>query len=222
MKEKTTGKKRIAYYIVLAVSVALLITAIALTVYFVAGPSDTVLDNPNNPSIDNPNNPGQDKPDQPNPDQPNPDKPNPDKPTTGDDTVQFVNPLASVTLQTNAEFYHNQTLGWYYFHEGVDIAAKGGDDVFAMAAGTVVSIVADETLVTEIVIDHGNGVHTVYCMVEAVEGLKKGDSVKSGQKIATVVEGKGMEYKDGAHLHLEVEVNGEQADPVKYLTLSEK
>lgn len=222
MKEKTTGKKRIAYYIVLAVSVALLITAIALTVYFVTGANDNVLDNPNGPSIDNPNNPGSDKPDNPNPDNPNPDKPNPDKPTGGDDTVKFTNPLSVVSVQTNADFYHNQTLGWYYFHDGVDIAAENGADVFAMAAGTVVSVVADETLVTEIVIDHGNGLHTVYCMVEAVAGLKKGDTVKSGQKIATVVEGKGMEYKDGAHLHLEVKVNGEQKDPVQYLTLSDK
>ncbi len=43
-----------------------------------------------------------------------------------------------------------------------------------------------------------------------------------GQVIAKIATPVGNEYKDGAHLHLEMSVNGANADPADYLTLSEK
>lgn len=52
---------------------------------------------------------------------------------------------------------------------------------------------------TQITIDHGNGVKSVYQYVEAKEGLKAGDEVKQGDVIGTVAEANGSEYKDGAH-----------------------
>ena len=75
---------------------------------------------------------------------------------------------------------------------------------------------------TRIVIDHGDGVKTVYEFVEAKEGLKAGDKVERGDEIATVAAATGNEYKDGAHLHFEVLESGEAVDPSGYLTLEEK
>ena len=75
---------------------------------------------------------------------------------------------------------------------------------------------------TEIVVDHGNGLKTLYRFVEAKEGLKAGDSVEKGDVIATVAEANGDEYKDGAHLHFEILENGKKVDPAKHLTLEEK
>ena len=71
-------------------------------------------------------------------------------------------------------------------------------------------------------IDHGDGVKTVYEFVEAKEGLKAGDRVERGDVIATVSAPTGNEYKDGAHLHFEVMENGTAVDPSEYLTLEEK
>ncbi|MDE6274105.1 MAG: M23 family metallopeptidase [Clostridiales bacterium] len=217
MKEKSTSKKKLIYYIVLGVSVLLLIAATVLTVYFVVNGNREMLEVP--PQQEQPNKPDDNKPN--NPDDNKPNNPDDNKPTGGD-AVKFSNPLAAVSVQAGFEFYENKTLGWFYEHEGVDITARAGEHVFAMADGTIESITVDETLVTEIVVNHGNGVKTVYCQVEAVSGLKAGDKVVKGQPIATVVDGKGNEYKDGAHLHLEVMVNSVKTDPMEYLTLSEK
>ena len=40
--------------------------------------------------------------------------------------------------------------------------------------------------------------------------------------IATVAQASGNEYKDGAHLHFEISVSGENVDPALHLTLEEK
>ncbi len=224
MKEKSTAKKKLIYYIVLGVSVLLLITATVLTVYFVVNGNNEALEAP--PKQDQPVDPDHNQPVDPDkkPDNPDDGKPDDegDKPTGGDTTVTFTNPLSTVTVQTGYGFYENKTLGWFYEHEGVDITATAGQDVFVMADGTIEKITVDETVVTEIIVDHGNGVKTVYCQVEAASGLKAGDKVIKGQLIAKVVDGKGNEYKDGAHLHLEVLVNNVNTDPTEYLTLSEK
>ena len=61
-----------------------------------------------------------------------------------------------------------------------------------------------------------------YRFVTEVEGLKVGDTVEKGEVIATVAEATGDEYKDGAHLHFEMLVDGENVDPSTYLTMEEK
>mgnify|MGYP000046471817 FL=1 len=95
--------------------------------------------------------------------------------------------------------------------------------MYAVASGTIESIYTSDILIgTQITIDHGNGVKSVYQYVEAKEGLKAGDEVKQGDVIATVAEANGNEYKDGAHLHFEVFEDGANVDPAKYLTLDEK
>ena len=130
-----------------------------------------------------------------------------DTPTGGEGdtpTVEetgMLSPIVSVAVSNDYGFFYNQTLNCYYHHDGVDFMADEG---------------------TEIVIDHGNGLKTLYRFVEAKEGLKAGDRVEKGAVIATVAEANGNEYKDGAHLHFEVLENGEKVDPAKHLTLEEK
>ncbi len=212
MKEQVNGKRKKIYYAILAISVLLLTVATVLTVYFVVDGQDNLLDN-TPPDTTEPNDPSE-------PSDPNePTEPN--EPSDGG-AVQFCNPVAEVTLLSGYGFYHNQTLGWYYEHEGVDLTAAVGTEVLCMADGTVESVTTDELSGTKIVISHDDGLQTVYCFVTAEEGLKAGDSVEKGEKIATVAEPTGNEYKDGAHLHLEVRVDGETVDPTEYLTLSEK
>ena len=75
---------------------------------------------------------------------------------------------------------------------------------------------------TTVVIDHGDGLKTVYRFVTEAEGVKVGDEVEKGELIATVAEANGNEYKDGAHLHFEILQNGKNVDPALHLTLEEK
>lgn len=135
----------------------------------------------------------------------------------------MVMPLASVTIVNDYGFYHNKTLNSYYEHTGVDFSAEVGTEVLAVDDGVVESVYKDDVLTgTEIVVDHGGGMKSVYRFVNAVENLAVGDSVKKGDVIATVAEATGEEYKDGAHLHFEIKKNGEAIDPATELTFEEK
>ncbi len=135
----------------------------------------------------------------------------------------MIMPLESVSVVNDYGFYHNTTLNKYYEHQGVDFTAEVGTEVLAADDGVVESIFRDDVLTgTEIVINHGDGVKTVYRFVTAAEDLTVGAEVKKGDVIATVAEASGEEYKDGAHLHFEVKKDGKQVDPATYLTFEEK
>lgn len=132
-------------------------------------------------------------------------------------------PVQTASLLNDHGFYHNKTLNNYYVHVGVDFAASAGTEVFAVEDGVVESIYKDDILLgTEITIDHGDGLKSVYRFVTEADGLKVGAKVERGEVIATVAEPTGNEYKDGAHLHFEILENGKSVDPTTYLTLEEK
>ena len=136
---------------------------------------------------------------------------------------EFGMPVEVVSISNEYGFYYNQTLNNYYEHTGVDFSAAAGTEVFAARSGKIESIYTSDVLVgTQSIIDHGDGIKTVYEYVEAKEGLKAGDEVKKGDVIATVAEANGKEYKDGPHLHFEVFENNATVDPAKYLTFEEK
>ncbi len=135
----------------------------------------------------------------------------------------MVVPVASASVLNDYGFYHNKTLNIYYEHEGLDFTAAAGTEVLAAESGVIESIYKEDILLgTEIVIDHGNGLKTVYRFVTEAEGLKVGDEVEKGEVIATIAEANGNEYKDGAHLHFEVLQDGKNVDPALHLTLEEK
>ena len=142
---------------------------------------------------------------------------------TGGNVEDMILPMQGVAVSNEYEFYYNQTLNAYYQHVGLDFASEAGAEVLAAQSGVIEGIYRDELLTgTEITIDHGEGVKSVYRYVDALEGLKVGDTVSQGQRIATVAEAVGDEYKDGAHLHFEVLKNGKNVDPATYLTFEEK
>lgn len=135
----------------------------------------------------------------------------------------MIMPLETAALIHDYGFYHNQTLNCYYEHTGLDFSAEAGTEVVAVAAGTIESIYKDDLLLgTEIMIDHGDGLKSLYRFVNEIEGLSVGDSVEQGEVIATVAEANGNEYKDGAHLHFEITESGKIVDPTTHLTLEEK
>ena len=132
-------------------------------------------------------------------------------------------PLETVSIIHDYGFYHNVTLNKYYEHQGVDFTAEVGAQVLAVDDGVVESIYRDDVLTgTEITINHGDGVKTVYRFITVDEALTVGAQVARGDVIGTVAEATGEEYKDGAHLHFEIRKDGKQVDPATYLTFEEK
>ena len=147
---------------------------------------------------------------------------NPDEPV-GNQPEEMILPMQNVAVSGDYGFWYNKTLNTYHEHCGLDFAAEAGAEVAVVMSGVVESIYRDDVLTgTEITVDHGDGLKSVYRFVTAAEHLKVGDEVSQGDVIATVAAASGDEYKDGAHLHFEVMKNGVAVDPTAYLTLEEK
>ena len=203
-EEKTKSKKRLIYYLVLAVSVLLLIAATVLTVYFVAGDAEPTLDVPPYTDPDEPDAPGGVTPDVP------------DTPSGGE-AVRFIAPVEAPASTEYAFIYGNKVLRWYYRHNAIDFAAEEGAAVCAMSDGVVRTIYERPETGNYIVIDHGDNLQSVYRFIEIDSKIRVGDTIKQGQKLGTVAAAYGIEKAEGTHLHLEMVKNGKNVNPLDYI-----
>lgn len=96
----------------------------------------------------------------------------------------------------------------YMGHTGMDYGAPAGKHILAAAAGTVTGVAEDENGNQTIVIDHGDGMETLYDLCSGAL-VKEGDTVKQGQALAVINQSGGQT----PHLHFEVHLNGEPVDP---------
>ena len=138
--------------------------------------------------------------------------------------VSFIMPVNDVTGigDYSATMVFNQTLGRYQTHKAMDFFAQEGAPVYAVYEGTIESVTSTLLEGTTIVIDHGDGLKSIYNSLEDGESVRVGQKVKQGDVIGAVSSTNRQEYKDGAHLHFSVEENGQIIDPVKYLEIDEK
>jgi murein DD-endopeptidase MepM/ murein hydrolase activator NlpD len=100
------------------------------------------------------------------------------------------------------------------FHAGVDMGGACGQPIWAAEAGIVISAGYNGGYGYAVVIDHGNGVATLYAHQPYVM-VSYGQSVGRGQQIG-VVGSTGL--STACHLHFEVRINGTPVDPVPYIT----
>jgi len=98
-------------------------------------------------------------------------------------------------------------------HEGLDLAAPRGSEIRAAASGTVTRAGRMGNYGLAIMVDHGNGLATLYAHCDQLL-VARGQKVAVGQQIATVgTTGRST----GPHLHFEVILNGVRRDPLRYL-----
>ena len=100
------------------------------------------------------------------------------------------------------------------FHTGLDIAAKKGSAVAAFADGTVIEAGKNNIYGNYVLLEHNDGIRSFYGHNSKLI-VKKGQSVKLGQKIAEVGS-TGM--STGPHLHFEVRSGNIRLDPSLYIS----
>ena len=99
------------------------------------------------------------------------------------------------------------------FHSGVDLGVPYGDPIHAAASGTVVDAGWMGGYGNAVVIDHGNGIATLYAHMSAL-AVDVGAAVDTGSVIGYCGS---TGYSTGPHLHFEVHVGGEPVDPLPWL-----
>jgi murein DD-endopeptidase MepM/ murein hydrolase activator NlpD len=96
-------------------------------------------------------------------------------------------------------------------HKGLDLAAPRGAAVRPVADGTVVLSGKRSGYGNVVVVDHGDGLRTLYAHCEELK-VQAGDEVDGRSVLATVGS---TGRSTGPHLHFEVRQDGEQVDPVE-------
>lgn len=107
--------------------------------------------------------------------------------------------------------------GWRWggsdWHPGIDIAADTGTPIMAAADGVVISSGWNGGYGRQVMIDHGNGVVTLYGH-NSENVVSQGQKVKKGQLIAYMGS---TGFSTGPHVHYEVRVNGTAVNPASFL-----
>ena len=130
------------------------------------------------------------------------------------DGGMFKFPLASLTAVSDEYGWRiNPISGREEFHNGVDLAAPGGTDIYAAYDGIVVAAAYNDSMGNYVMINHGDGLYTIYMHASALY-VKKDDVVARGETIAAVGT---TGYSTGNHLHFTVRLNGNYVSPWEYL-----
>ena len=124
--------------------------------------------------------------------------------------------------QISAEFARDKlaysiTMDDWRKHDGVDIAADRGTPVKAVADGVVSEIRNDPKLGITIVIDHQNGIKTVYANLASDEMVTPNQKVKKSEVIGSIGNTAAFESAEQSHLHFEVWKDDKPVDPMAYL-----
>ena len=143
---------------------------------------------------------------------------NPDSTRTPTGTLQWPLPVAGAIT---SQFGHrvDPITGEVSSHTGTDIACAEGTPILAAADGIVTVANGLDSWGGSygyyIQIDHGGGLETLYAHCSSI-CVTTGQQVQAGQVIGYVGH---TGRATGSHLHLEVSVDGNRADVLRYFTL---
>ncbi|WP_099469124.1 murein hydrolase activator EnvC family protein [Konateibacter massiliensis] len=134
--------------------------------------------------------------------------------TTTYDGGTFTWPCpASKTISSEYGNRLHPVLGVNKFHNGIDIAASTGSAIVAAYKGTVAGAGYNSSMGNYVMIDHGDGLYTIYMHASELY-VTAGQNVSKGDTIAAVGS---TGRSTGPHLHFGVRLNGSYVNPHNYV-----
>lgn len=115
---------------------------------------------------------------------------------------------------------YSKTLEEWRAHTGVDIAADRGTAVKAVGDGVVIDVKNDSFLGIYVVVDHENGIKTLYRNLASDDMVAVNQKVVQGEVIGIVGNTAKDESSEESHLHFEVFNNDVNVDPMDYFLSS--
>ncbi len=137
----------------------------------------------------------------------------------GTSAAPTKNPSGSFIWPTNvpvgisSEYGGRMLFGSYDYHRGLDIPNWYGYDIWAADSGVVSYAGFNSSYGYYVVIDHGDGINTLYAHCSRLY-VRAGDEVVQGDVIAAIG-ATGVATAD--HLHFEITVDGATVNPADYL-----
>ncbi len=141
-----------------------------------------------------------------------PPPPPPSSAATGTSAAGFQWPISAYVTSEYGWRIH-PIYGTKRLHAGIDLGAGTGTPIAAAAGGTVISAGWLGGYGNSVIINHGNGVTTLYAHQSKIS-VSNGQQVGQGEVIGLVGS---TGNSTGPHLHLEFRVNGSAVNPRGYL-----
>ncbi|MBP1564168.1 MAG: M23 family metallopeptidase [Oscillospiraceae bacterium] len=128
----------------------------------------------------------------------------------------FSIPINGEIIQdfSGEELVKNQTTGAWQTHNGIDISGNIGDEVKAMAEGTVLDVFEDHLWGVVVVIDHGDGMTARYCGLNKGVTVEKDAHVSKDEVIGALGNTADIESSMEVHLHFEIIRNDMYLNPI--------
>ena len=132
-------------------------------------------------------------------------------------TDAVIAPDAIFVWPATGQYYITSTFGprWGTIHRGIDIGCPVGTKIVAGGAGTVIASGYHYSMGNYVLIDHGDGMQTVY-MHNSKLIAQVGDKVVAGQLIAFAGS---TGDSTGPHCHFGLKINGTFVNPATSLGL---
>lgn len=127
----------------------------------------------------------------------------------------YIRPVEGETMKEYSmdKVIYSKTLDMWKTHDGIDISASIGSEVMACEKGVIERIYQDTLYGHSVIINHQNGIKTIYRNLDNEILVKEKDEVEKGTIVGRVGNSANSECKEESHLHFEVVQNSEIVNP---------
>jgi len=127
----------------------------------------------------------------------------------------YIRPVEGETQKEYSmdKVIYSKTLDMWKTHDGIDISASIGTEVKACEKGTVERVYQDTLYGYRVIINHKNGIKTIYRKLDNEVLVKENQEIEKETVIGRVGNTANSECKDDSHLHFEVVQNSQIVNP---------